>query len=90
MKIINKYMVDTLASILDAIQRGDWVALYCLYLKNHIYGKDWDDAEFDKLTSALPFLRNLCENPEYNKGNISIPNDDIDFLLWLHNYLQGS
>lgn len=47
MKILNKYMVDKIATILSLAMDGEWLKIELLMSFYSLYGVDWDPAEVD-------------------------------------------
>ena len=87
MKIINKYMVDQLAGILDALQREDWLSLYFLTLQNRFFGREWDEAEYYRISRGPEVLQHVWDG--IDKYDLKAPDfqSASDFLIWLDNYL---
>ncbi len=42
MKILNKFMVNRIAGLLEAIDKGEWLKLELLFNFYSLFGKDWD------------------------------------------------
>lgn len=57
MKVLNKYMVNKFAGLLDLIRNEEWLKIQLMIEFNRIYGKEWDNATYD-----LEDIDCLCEN----------------------------
>ena len=42
MKILNKFMVNRIAGLLETIDKGEWLKLELLFNFYSLFGKDWD------------------------------------------------
>lgn len=47
MMVLNKFMVNHLAYILDSVIKGEWLHLEILYSYYRCFGGDWDKAQLD-------------------------------------------
>ncbi|MCI8410913.1 MAG: hypothetical protein HFJ40_00360, partial [Clostridia bacterium] len=59
MKILNKFMVDRIAGILETIYEGDWLKLELLLDFYSNFGTNWDKPNPDKKEIELLYKKSL-------------------------------
>lgn len=88
MKTINKYMVDHVACILNAIKNENWLSLYLLLARQFLYGRNWDRPEFASLPDGYSQLAAVKSTVNEVYGEKDVPVDDVEALLLLDKGLR--